>query len=109
MKTHVIIDRSGEAISDAYALEFAKDNIGNKNICISTGVMLNAFRVLRTRGDIAELIVTFSNGEVLWFNEYGAIGNKLWPKDEVLDIEIELLAEIISKPSKQIKKNKENV
>lgn len=92
MKTHVTISIDGEAVNDSKALQWAKDRIG-LDTTVGTYVMLNAFRVLRVRGDIEELIITFCNGETFTTNEFGRMD--YWPKDPVIDVEIEQTCEII--------------
>ena len=56
--------------------------------------MLNAFRLLRVRGDIEELIITFCDGSIQTTNKFGQV--KVWPiNDPVIDVEASILAEII--------------
>ena len=92
MKTHVTISTSGRIVSDDKVLDFAKKLIGSDNIVIGTNVMLNAFRVLRARGEIEELTIMFCNGETRTTDKNGMVEN--WPSDPVLDAEMILLTEL---------------
>lgn len=95
MKVHVTIATGGRVVSDDKAMEFAEKYIGSDNIVIGTSVMLDAFRVLRKRGDIEELTVTFTNGETLTTDKNGTFED--WPHaDLVVNVGEMLLAELIS-------------
>lgn len=94
MKTHVTISSGGRVVSDDKAMEFAQKWIGSDNITIGTGVMLDAFRVLRKRGDIEELTVTFTNGEPVRVDNNGTLED--WPHDDpIANVAEMLLAELI--------------
>lgn len=94
MKTHVTIATGGRLVSDDKALDFAKTWIGSDNIVIGTSTMLDAFRVLRKRGEIEELTVTFTNGETLTTDKNGTF--KDWPHDDlIVNVDEKLLGELI--------------
>ncbi len=93
MKTHVTISTGGRVVSDDKAMEFAQKWIGSDSIVIGTSVMLDAFRVLRKRGDIEELTVTFTTGETLTTDKNGTFEN--WPHDDlIVNVDEMLLAEL---------------
>ncbi len=94
MKTHVTISKKGFLVSDDNALDYAKAVIGLPDITVGTGVMLDAFRVLRKRGDIEELTVTFTTGETLTTDKNGTF--KDWPQaDQVVNVAEMLLGELV--------------
>ena len=98
MKTHVTISADGYVVSDDKAMEFATTRIGFiyvndvDHVSVGTGVMLNAFRVLRVRGDIDELTITFCNGKTVTTDKNGMVAD--WPEDPILDAEMMMLAEL---------------
>lgn len=93
MKTHVKVSKGGYVISDDNALDYAKAVIGLPDINVGTVVMLDAFRVLRKRGDIEELTVSFSDGEPVRVDKNGTLED--WPQDDpIVSVAEKLLGEL---------------
>lgn len=79
MKTHVIISPDGDVISDDKAVVYARNRIG-KTVTVGTGIMVDAFRLLRAQGEIEELTLTFCNGVKLLVGKDGRVEG--WPADD---------------------------
>lgn len=94
MKMHVIISPDGSLVSDDKVMEFAKSRIGFAYVSVATSTMFDAFRLLRARGEIEELVVTFYNGETREVNKFGTIQD--WPKDPILDAFCDMACEIMT-------------
>ena len=95
MKTFVTVSGDGDVVADNKAMDFAKKHIGHE-VTVGTEVMFTAFRVLRLRGDIKDLIVCFKDGEqetTLSADENGRFSE--WPKNEVIDTFTDFLAELV--------------
>ena len=93
MKMHVIISPDGSLVSDDKVMEFAQSRKCGI-VSVATSTMFDAFRLLRARGEIEELVVTFYNGETREVNKFGTILD--WPKDPILDTFCDIACEIMT-------------
>ena len=95
MKTNVIITPDGHVVPDNRALEFAHNHSIDAVVSVGTGVMLDAFRLLRAQGKIEELTVTFFNGEVREIDELGRLND--WPhNDPIVDASCNIACKLIN-------------
>ena len=91
MTTLVNVAEHGEVVADSKALEFAEAHISH-HVVVGTLTMLTAFRVLRMRGTIRKLQVTFNGGPIIDVDENGQLSD--WPHDKVADAYEGMLLEL---------------
>ncbi len=102
MTTLVNVSEHGEVVADSKALEFAEVHAGKAaavgqhrlpfGVAVGTLTMLTAFRVLRMRGTIRKLQVTFNSGPIIDVDENGQLSD--WPHDKVADAYEGMLLEL---------------
>ena len=94
MKTNVIVTPEGHVVPDNRALEFATSHSTHGHVSVGTGVMVDAFRLLKAQGKIEELTITFCNGEVLPVDKDGRVEG--WRDDPTTNASIKILSGLLN-------------